>query len=357
MPANYHHANLDEMISGVIFGYYSRYETLVPIINSTFSGSNATSVDIYIDLMDILQRVDRYMNNNTPITNPLVVTSGIINMIAHYRNFFTTRYRCNTRFWIIDSHDNIIAKKYYTEFKTKVLSPNMAQIYKMNIGFLPMICNHIIDVQYEYTEVDFVTKSLAISNIESKANTPSILISKDPFAIQACAFPDMYVLRPKKNKVGDVSILSNRYSAVNDYINSINNKPQHYSNQLLADQLSIFMALTRVPSRSLKSLYTIPNTLNMMNAVILAGISNTYPWDFNYYMDNFIRVNSKTIKDPYLIEYRFKACDTVYIQKGAYDILPESKTYKGIVNLYDPEGIKKINNEYFKSCPLDLNVL
>ena len=70
-----------------------------------------------------------------------------------------------------------------------------------------------------------------------------------------------------------------------------------------------------------------------------------------------MRCNRGRIKNIDQIRYRYLACEVVRYQGTAYESLPESKTYNGIVNLYDPRGIQSINNEYFKSCPLDLNVL
>ena len=55
-------------------------------------------------------------------------------MIAHDRNFFTTRFSCNSRFWLVDSSDNVIATKLYADFKQKPLSMNMSQIYKINLS-------------------------------------------------------------------------------------------------------------------------------------------------------------------------------------------------------------------------------
>ena len=100
MPINYNSANLDELISNVIYGYYVKYDTLTNLIRAYYNGSTATVIDIYIDVQDILRHIDRYLSKTQlPISNPLVVTSGLINMIAHYRNFFTTRFSCNSRFW------------------------------------------------------------------------------------------------------------------------------------------------------------------------------------------------------------------------------------------------------------------
>ena len=87
MNTPYNYANLDTLVSSVIYGYYTKYDRLIPLINENFVGSTATTLDIFVDVMDIFRRLDKASSKNSffTITNPLVVTSGIINMIAHYR--------------------------------------------------------------------------------------------------------------------------------------------------------------------------------------------------------------------------------------------------------------------------------
>lgn len=357
MNISNNYANLDTLVSNVIYGYYTKYDRLTYLINENFAGSTATTLDIFIDVMDIFRKLDKAYSKNSylTITNPLVVTSGIINMIAHYRYFFRTRYKCETRFWLISSKGNQIASMYYPGFKVPMLSANMYKLYTQNVEFIAALCNNIYNAQFEYTDVDFVTKSIGIRAVEGYIN-PAILISKDPFALQGCATPNTFVLRPKKNNTGDVSTLSHLATAVTDYVNTIsNNKFDHI--WINASQLSLFMALTRVPSRGLQSIFNIPTAVKYLNNAYNKNATKSYPWDIDNFIDTFISANGKLSKDPFEIISRFKACDTVFLQYAGYENMPEAKLYKGIVNLYDAEGMKRINEQYFKDCPLDLNAL
>lgn len=350
-------ANLDDLIINYIYSYYVKYDKLAQLINSQFYNSKSTELYIYIDLQDLLRHLDTFITKSkTPINNPLILTSGIINMVAHYRNFFATRYRCTTKFWIIDSVDNIIAKKICREFKTKPLSPNMCQLYTTNTEFLGSLCNYILNVQYEKTEVDFITKVIHINEIENRRKDPSILITKDPFAFQICMIPTMYVLKPKKSSQGDISVLINGETAVWNYIASISKKPQ-IKGKIQVEQLSLFMALSRVPSRYLKNLFNINGAETCMYNAYLNKATRDYIWDLNQFEEIFMKGNRGRVKTFDEIRYRYLACEAVRYQYTAYKSLPESKLYSGIVNLYDPKGVQEINNTYFKSCPLDLNVL
>ena len=361
MPINYNAANLDQLISNVIYGYYVKYDTLTNLIRTYYNGSDATIIDIYIDVQDILRHIDRHLSKTQlPISNPLVVTSGLINMVAHYRNFFSTRFRCNSRFWLIDSNENVLGSKYFADFRQKALSMNMAQIYRMNVQFIPLICNAITDVQYEKTSVDIVTKAISIRGIEAEINGrlyPGLLISKDPFTFQATTATDMNVLRPRKNNLGDVSEIISAPFATTAYVNELSRTPYPTTVPIDPEQLSTLMALTRVPSRNIKTKYQLNNAIEKLINGYQSGLTTKYPWDQLRFFESFLMANGERNKDPYELVCRLQACDTSIGQALAYQSTAESKLYKGIVNIYDPNGIKEINDTHFKSCPLDLNVL
>lgn len=346
---------MDEFILNVIYGYYTKYENLIPIINNTFKGSSATTINIFIDFRDIMRKVDNYIkSNNSIINNKLVVTAGVINMVAHYRYFFSSRYRCHSKFWIINSFSNILASQHYKEFTIPQISSY--SLYETNLQLLPILCNYINDVQFENCSVDVVTKAINILKTENKKQAnPSILISKDPFVLQFCMMPDCYVLKPKKNASGDVSVLLNHDTAVYQYIDEISSI--NVKNILLPNvsQLSLLMALTKVPTRSLKTLYRVDSAVKKLNNAYKDGATMGYPFDIDTFMKLFCNINK--INNPYEIICRFKACDTTVLQSIGYETMADSKLYNGIVNLYDPKAIQEINNTYFSSCPLDLNVL
>lgn len=361
MNSNYTSANLDELISNVIYGYYVKYDTLAGLINTNYSGSNATTIDIYIDMQDILRHIDNQLiRMKMSVQNPLLITSGLINMIAHYRNFFTTRFKCNSRFWLIDSYENYLAILYYSQFKTKPLSPTMVHLYRENLQFIPMLCNVIPDVQYERCSVDITTRVLSIRNIE-KTDNPGLIISKDSFVFQASVGGnviggDIRVLRPRKNNLGDISFIVSANNVIECYIISLAKKPINMNIYIDPEQISVLMAMTRVPSRNLKTFYQLTTAMDRLRNVYSSGLTTKYPWVQNEFANSVIMIN-KDKKNPAELLYRMQACDTVFTQLAAYSGTAECDSYKGIVNIYDPEGVKEINNKYFSSCPLDLNVL
>ena len=150
MSGYFRFASLDQLIIGVIRGYYIKYNRLAMLINAQFKNSSATSVDMYIDLMDIFCKVDKAITDDSlALENPLAITSAIINLTAHYRNFFYSWYKCTTRFWIINAKSNSLSTKYFPGFEERTLSPMMNRLYELNVETLKMLCNYINDIQYE----------------------------------------------------------------------------------------------------------------------------------------------------------------------------------------------------------------
>ncbi len=66
-----------------------KYETLVPIVNECFATSNATHLNLYVDLYSVLKIL--YSNMDLDLGRYNVLASTIINIGSHYRHFFRTR--------------------------------------------------------------------------------------------------------------------------------------------------------------------------------------------------------------------------------------------------------------------------
>lgn len=356
MSYNYTSADPNEWVMGCIRGYYIRYDQLAGLINANFQGSAATCVDIFIDMTDIMKTLDGFLSSNQGVINDgLVVASGIINMVAHYRRFFLTRYQCKTRFWIIASMSGEVQKLHFAKFQPPAdkLSPSTRSLYTDNLSLMDMICKNIPDVQVEVCNCEFVTKALQIHEWEQSPN-PLFCITKDPFAFQICGSKvPAFVLRPKKNKGLDVSYIIGRGNCISSYITELSKKTNPQSAWVISfDEIAMLMAMTRVPSRGLSTLYQLNTGIKKLSEMSVRG----YPYDLDFFLEK-LSVTSGGMKDPYILSNRFKACDACYIQLEGYKTSMEARLYNGMVNLYDPAGVKNINNQYFKKYPLDLDSL
>lgn len=345
---------IDEAILNFIYSYYVRYNRLAQLVNSEFAGSNATEVNLLIDVGDILCKVESYSKMyKVPPSNDLVLMAGLINLVAHYRQFFKSRYSCATKIWLIDSRNNTISPLYDRSFRPKVPSEQ----YLFDDTIFDAMCKYIPDVQYVYGRVDFATIASFIIGYHDSI-FPYIAITKDPFEFQLCSRKNVWVLRPKKNGKDDVSYFVNNKNAIQCYIAETFHNSKEQLN-IDSDLIGVVMALTRVPTRGLKSLYTLPTAVDMLENRIESGsIPLKYPWDPDAFFKGISVCNANCIdKNISILTNRFKAVEMVYFQLLGYKQMPESKIYNGVINLYDPKGMQAINEKYFKDYPLDLEVL
>ena len=110
-------------IESVLLGYYIKYTrleqlTLTTIASSEFANSN--DVDIYIDLYDMLKKlysIDIYANKQ------FTIVSSVINLAAHMREFYWTRYHVNSRIYLIyateESNNHRQFYPGFSDFKLK----------------------------------------------------------------------------------------------------------------------------------------------------------------------------------------------------------------------------------------------
>lgn len=348
---------IDENILNFIYGYYVKYDKLTGLINQEFAESDATEVNLLIDVGDILCKIEsQCLYHEIAPSNDLILMAGLINLVAHYRQFFKTRYGCTTKIWLINSIDNCISPLYDRNFRPKIPGNQ----YLIDGSIFDAMCRYIPDVQYVCGKVDFATIASFIMEYHN-SRFPYIILTKDPYEFQLCAKPNTWVLRPKKNKLQDISYFVNNKNAIYYYCHETFRKipSEKKFESYPTDIIGIIMALTRVPTRGLKSMYSLDNTLNILDFRIAnTSIPLKYPWDPNLFFNGLDRCVSGSInKDIPQLVNRFKAVDSVFFQVLGYKEMPESKLYNGIINLYDPKGMQEINERYFKDYPLDLEVL
>ena len=100
-------------ISQIINYSYVKYDRLSELINLEYKGSNSSNINIFIDLYSILKPL---YSANIIIDDYTEITSCIINMCAHYRYFFRSRYNVESRIYLIWSKN--------IPYKNKTLYPD-----------------------------------------------------------------------------------------------------------------------------------------------------------------------------------------------------------------------------------------
>ena len=101
-------------IESILLGYYIKYINLEELTANTIVVSefaNSDNIDIYIDLYDMLKNlysIDIYSNKQ------FIIVSSVINLVAHMREFYWSRYRVNIRIYLVyGSEESNNHKQFY----------------------------------------------------------------------------------------------------------------------------------------------------------------------------------------------------------------------------------------------------
>ena len=71
-------------IQAVLYNQFIKYEQLNNLVRKEFNGCNVKIINIFIDIYSFLMPLYRCYN----VTDLLNITSCIVNMAIHYRNYF-----------------------------------------------------------------------------------------------------------------------------------------------------------------------------------------------------------------------------------------------------------------------------
>lgn len=334
-----------------------KYEILVNIVNEAFVGSTATEANIYVDLYSILNIL--YGNINIEFGNFNTLASCIVNIAAHYRHFFRTRYGVDTSVYFIYSTNtpyinNQFIKDYNAKNKDKILNKTIVTKYiKNNIDVLKTLIDYLPNIYL--IESEFET-GVCIYDLMCRTDLDNrkahIILTKDIYNYQLVNMkPQTIILRPKSN---DSSFYINEFTLFRHYFSE--RKIKKDTTILSPSLLSMVMSLSSVKERNINMIFTVTKAVRLLeDAVKDNKILNGYNSDIQYVWDSiwnkdfpieFITFNSRfksiDIMSQYLIYINSTECINI-----------ENK----LVNIYAPESVKHINNKYFKNNPLDLNRL
>lgn len=344
-------------IEEILYSGYTKYDRLNNIFPDLPRGS---FLDVYIDMTSFIKQLYK---QDVLINNYKIITSSIINMCAHYRQFFSNREIDSTFYIIYSKNNSEINKKFYSDYNGK-----MDYVYKMNtqiesvimdnIDLLKILCPYLPDIHFVESPLGYETGAIML-DIMDKVNLSNdrfnMVITKDIYNYQLAAFNNTFILRPLKAlKEGDQSYIV--YSDILLDAIYAGRKLQLRNNFLNYGLASLILALSNVPERNIKSLLNINTTISILeDAVNNYKISNEY----NYHIMN-LWDGLKNYEPIYKIgqsvfENRFKAVDLKF-QSMVYSNTLESDSIQ-FNNLYDPDAVRAINNKYFRDNPLDLNAL
>ncbi len=335
----------------VLISHFVKYDRLTELINTEFYNSGYNEINLFIDAYSMIKSI--YGFEPSQFIDRYSIASCIINACAHYRNFFWTRYKVTCKIWIVFSRmeQSILeARSFYPEYGnifTMENNPIMDNIIEDNMEILKILCPYIPDVSFIYSSYE---PGLVFGRLVD-ISKPNIIISKDLWNLQVVSNTyNTYMIRPIKKNGEDISIIINNNNVLKYYSDIRKTNCELF---IGSEYLSFIIAATRFPERGLKSLHTLSSvTKYLSNAIGRKYIpENQRVYDVQGLCKDLNSINKSNLKG-FEIELRmnaigFNPCMYRYMTSPKLDNIE-------MINLHDPDSVKRINEIYFSKVPLDL---
>ena len=352
-------------VETIIGTNYTKINVLSREVARAFRGSSATHLNIYIDMYPILSTI--FSDDiNLKITDYLALSSGILNMCIHYRDYFRSSLGVETTIFIVTSYNmpdmnRKLVKDYNYKIYTRLTNPltkTIMDFVRNNLEILSILCPYLPDIHYVESTYE---SSVVIANIINKEkvkgnDSPSLVISKDTYPLQLLSiYNDVAILRPKKHDgedlsviVGPIDVIDNDTSKIEfwDYICKLRSVNPIYD--ISPFNYSILLSLIGLRERNIKSILNITQAKRYISNVV--GNMNI-PCS----VDSLFEVNRDLEEkvSKMMIDSRYKSLDIVF-QEQIFNSTTESRMMK-LENRFDPEAVKMIIDKYFIKNPIDIN--
>lgn len=340
-----------------LYGKLIKYDRLEYLLQLAFGKTQIKSVNIFIDFHQILYTLYKF---NT-INDPMGVLASMVNTILHYRHFFNKKEIKSNIFVIFSTNNSANNLKYIANYnsgyiKKRESNQNVKEIVDKNISLMKTLIPYFPGIYLKLSTVEpSVVMYDIINKIRKKDCSPCLVISSSDYAYQLPAVLRNTFLLYKKtminnNKTEDVSFIVSNENALLTYISKTKNQQitmDDLQDSILLNQnwISPFIILTGLQCRNIKALFNYKKALNILK-YIKSNFNIITPESL---YDAIIDLNNgKPIKlQKQEIIDRYCALDLEY-QLKLYRELPESIEVSWLQDLYDPQTLYEIVNNYFK---------
>ena len=353
-------------LNSVMFGAYVKLDRLAGLVYETYGNSSiatATMLNVFVDINSIIHPLYSKQNRVT-VENITDISSNIINLCGHYRNFFRSNLSVDTRFFLINSTNTCdinrkFVAEYNVDFLEKTATTQTLKLIDNNMKLLKVLCPYLPAIYYIDSEQQFETAVIIANIIEIlNDNTPNLIISHDMYPLQLCTeYKWTSYLYPKKNRVGNQSEDVSWMIPVNDKETFREVFWMNYCIHRKAN-LDIFMrispvnyplvlALAGIPERGLKRV--------MQNATIVKFIESIVGGEDIKITPAQLSHDSEFGNNLPMIDARYKVSDVQYMLQY-YKNSPEASNIS-LLDLNDPATVSNIVSKYYANNPIDLQKL
>ena len=352
-------------LEGILYQGFVKYDRLSRITFETFSETsiaNATDLNIFIDLYSIMHAIFSE-HNRTVIKDYTAITSCIINMCGHYRDFFK-RLQVKTKFYLIFSFNTCDINRKFVAGYNETFNRKTTQIKEFievaanNFELLDLLCPYLPDIFFVKSARNYES-SVIISHIIDTLHDghPNLIISKDLYPIQLCSMhPYTSYLKPIKYMGEDNSIMipiCEKYSYRESFWKVVGGlRKIDYEKFMCISPVNfpLLMALHKFPERDINTI-----TVNITEAIkIIYNIVESEDIKIipsQLYSDDFSVRNIPVAK----VESLCNVLDVSFM-KQYYSMDPESKSIK-FTNIRDDAALRNIDAKFFSNNPIDFSKL
>lgn len=353
-------------IENILLGYYIRFDKLYYLNSLINATENDTTVDIYIDLYNMLKRL---YTTDIISDKKLSITTSILNLVAHLRGYYKSRHHVYARIYLVYGDESTSSHINYwpvfgslTEYRNSLNFNAINSLIETQLELVKIICAYIPNVYYIRKQCTFGV--FVYDNIIRETNNKniiSIILTRSKYVYQIPAVlpasKRVYIFKPSKNNNADISICIDHKNVLLMYFNKLipGSDSEKYIKKFNPRLLSVLMALNGCHDKNVDMAVNITKASTALhNAIKDKVLLNDYQADIRYVYKVLHGIHCNIPYD--LFENRFYAIDIPF-QHGLYSQSIESKDFMWNINLNDPNTIKNINNTYFADNPIDIQNL
>lgn len=353
----------------VVGSNYVKYDKLSQLIYSTYTGSNAVNLNIFVDLYSILKPLfSSDMNINYIMRSDVELSADIINMCAHYRSFFNN-IGVTTRFYLIfglntPTENQILYPGYNEKFinayssKTKI-----RENVQMNLNLLDVLCPSLPGIYFFNIEdkevsgfIEYIMRIYHLNNKELYPDTENIIITKDVLPLQLVS-SGCNILRPKKSQGIDNSYIIDHNNFWSSFIVEMRNRMTNTIIQPIdVGYFSNILAMTKVPERCMSSLRSVRSAYSIFAKGIELGYLNPTQQDYSQSTINKVLEILGVNTNYTTLDMRWKAISSKF---AAQYVLPYNPKLSNVQfkDIQDPDAVRQIVSTYYYKSPIDLDRL
>lgn len=341
-----------EVIEPIINGFKIKYSMMSDMIHISELEGRKTNVFINIDsILSKFFRSDEVISAFNSLEDNVILTSELINIIAHYRHFFWSRYRMPITFYLYHCNKQPKwQKKYVPNYNIKTLDKiqdkenpkygGLPEAIEQNLRLVKLLSTYV-DKAY-YIESDGLEPSVIpyyVSTLGCK-DTCNIIITQDKSEYQLVNLDNTVVFHPRGNKS---KIITKKNIFDEAVFGDIKYKP---NNELDPNLYSLYIALTGDKNRNLIRVdgFSKVKSLKLIDRLI----------DMKYINNGINKGLDKILLMEFLSESQYKQLKNNYKCINfnfAYKLLRDVDKVKinnCFVDKYDNKAIMEINSKYFE---------